>query len=121
MKNFLTYLLLLILPVISSCGKAGSKSGEGILSEEKMVELLVDTHLIDAILSADNSRSEVKRDKALFYYPSVLEKHGVTKAQMDSSIAWYMRNPALYNRIYEKVVKNLENRQAAEINIDKTD
>lgn len=96
---------------LAGCDSGGSKSAKGILSEKKMVDLLVDTHLVDAILYVDNARSDDKRDKGLFYYPSVLEKHGVTKAQMDSSVAWYMRNPKAFARVYDKVMKKLETRQ----------
>ncbi len=121
MSKILIYSLLLILVALSSCGEGWSKSKAGILSEKKMAELLVDTHLADAILFADNSRPDEKRDKALFYYPSVLEKHGITKAQMDSSVVWYMRNPAAYARIYQQVIKDLEKRQAAEKKKEKTE
>ncbi|TSA35124.1 MAG: DUF4296 domain-containing protein [Porphyromonadaceae bacterium] len=114
MSKIRIYSLLLILLALSSCGNNRSGSQAGILSEKKMVELLVDTHLTDAILFADNSRSDEKRDKALFYYPSLLEKHGITKTQMDSSVAWYMRNPAAYARVYEQVMKDLEKLQAAD-------
>jgi hypothetical protein len=109
--------ILILTPVLAllflcSCGEKRQEARPKILSEKQMTELLVDTHLVDAILYLDNSRAEEKHDKGLFYYPSVLEKHGVTKAQMDSSVAWYMRNPAAYARIYAGVVKELENRQA---------
>ena len=114
MRKILAYSLLFALLALISCSESRSKSRAGILSEKKMVELLVDTHLADAILNVDNSRAEEKRDKALFYYPSVLEKHGITKAQMDSSVAWYMRHSAAYLRVYEQVVKDLQKRQAKE-------
>jgi len=121
MSKILIYTVILTLLVLNSCGNDRSKSQPKILSEKKMVELLVDTHLADALLYADNSRSDEKRDKALFYYPSVLEKHGITKAQMDSSVAWYMRNFAAYTRIYEQVIKDLEKRQADEKKKEKTE
>ena len=113
MSKILIYTLLVML-ALSSCSGRRSKSSVAILSEQKMVELLVDTHLADAMLYVDNSRADEKRDKALFYYPSVLEKYGITKARMDSSVAWYMRNPAAYARIYEQVIQDLEKRKAAE-------
>jgi len=121
MSKILIYTIILALLVLNSCAKNPSKSQPKILSELKMVELLVDTHLADALLFVDNSRSDEKRDKALFYYPSVLEKHGITKARMDSSVVWYMRNPAAYARIYEQVIKNLEKRQADEKKKEKTE
>ncbi len=103
--------LLLIFLIFFSCGEERAKSKQGILSEQKMTELLVDTHLADAVLYIDNSRSDEKRDKALFYYPSVLEKYGITKAQMDSSVVWYMKNPDAYTRVYAAVVKELQDMQ----------
>ncbi|MDD4646194.1 MAG: DUF4296 domain-containing protein [Bacteroidales bacterium] len=111
--NFLKYPAFLVLLILFSCGNKQTSPETGILSEKKMVELIVDTHLVDAILSVENSRGEEKRDLGLFYYPSVLEKHGITKAQMDSSVSWYMKNPEAYTRIYEKVIKELDNRQSA--------
>ena len=105
---------LLILLAFNSCNSEKAKSKAGILSEKTMAELLVDTHITDAILYLDTARADDKRDKALYYYPSVLEKYGITQAQMDSSVAWYMRNPEAYARIYEQVIKDLEKRKAAE-------
>ena len=121
MSKILIYPIVLMMLALNSCGGGRSKSSVAILSEQKMVELLVDTHLADAMLYVDNSRSDEKRDKALFYYPSVLEKYGITKAQMDSSVAWYMRNPDAYARIYEQVIKDLEKRKAAEKTKEKTE
>lgn len=114
MNKNLIFPLLLIFLALNSCGDGRSKSKVKILPEKKMVELLVDTHLADAILFVDKARVDEKRDKALFYYPSVLEKHGITKVQMDSSVAWYMRNPEAIARIYQQVVTELEKRQALE-------
>ncbi len=115
------HLILLILVMTAlSCGSR-SKPPEGILPEQKMVDLLVETHLTDAILYSDNSMAEAKRDKALSYYPSVLEKFRIEKAQMDSSVAWYMRHPKAFARVYEKVILNLEKRQAAESKNVKTE
>jgi len=108
MRNKLIYTLILLLPFVISCRENRAKSRSGVLSEAKMTELLVDTHLTDAILYIDQSRADEKRDKALYYYPSVLEKHGITRAEMDSSVAWYMRHPEAYARIYAKVIKELE-------------
>lgn len=112
MKKILVYILMLI-PLFYSAGCRKSGSKVEILSEKKMVELLVETHITDAILYVDNAQSDEKRDKALFYYPSLLEKQGVTKQQMDSSVSWYMKNPAAYARVYQEVVKELEKRMAA--------
>jgi hypothetical protein len=112
MRNILVYSLVLV-PLLFTCGCSKSGSKIEIISEKKMVKLLVETHITDAILYVDNARADEKRDKALFYYPSLLEKQGVTKQQMDSSVSWYMKHPEAYARIYQEVVKELENLTAA--------
>jgi hypothetical protein len=116
-RLFIPIFLLLLL---GACADR-PKTSEGILSENKMVQMLVDTHLTDAILFTNNGTAEEKRDKALFYYPSLLEKHGITRAQMDSSVAWYTRHPEAFSRVYAKVIEDLQKRQAAVKVPDKTD
>jgi predicted small lipoprotein YifL len=113
MRRILLPMLLILPLILDSCAGSGRKSRLEIIPEDKMAELLIDTHLADAILFTDISLTDVKRERALYYYPSVLDKYGITKAQMDSSVAWYVRNPEAYARIYDKVVKDLEERQAA--------
>lgn len=114
MKKILTLLLILTPLLLNSCSHERMKARKGIIPEDKMAELLIDTHLADAILFVDISQTDIKRDRTLYYYPSILEKYGITKAQMDSSVAWYVRNPDAYARIYDQVIKDLEKRQAAE-------
>ncbi len=113
MRKTLIFSIVLIALVFYSCQESRKKSRDGILSEKQMVELLIDTHLVDAVLMSQNSSAADKQDKGLFYYPSVLEKNGITKARMDSSVAWYMRHPEAYARIYASVIKDLEARKAA--------
>ena len=108
MKNLPLLLLLTLIIAGASCSRQ-TRSAD-IIDEEKMVSLLVETHLADALLAKDPATVDQKRDKALYVYPSVLEKYGITRAQMDSSVAYYIRNPKIFVRIYDKTVKVLERR-----------
>lgn len=110
--NRYPYLLLFITLILLPGCKPREEKGPEILSEDQMVALLIDTHLADALLAKDPATVDRKRDMALYVYPSVLEKHAVTKAQMDSSVSWYLKHPKVYVRIYEKVMKDLEGRVA---------
>jgi hypothetical protein len=42
------------------------------------------------------------------YYKNVLNKHGITQAQFDSSLVWYTDNPQIFNKIYPKVIERLD-------------
>ena len=43
-------------------------------------------------------------------YSYVFEKHGITKVQFDSTIAWFSRRPELFTEVYDEVVMLLSQR-----------
>ncbi len=105
--KLLTVCLLSVLAVIFS----GCRP-RGILSSREMRSLLVDLHKTDGMLQVNGwqiSNDEV-RD---IYYAQVLEKHGTTQAQFDSSLVWYTAHPQFFNKIYPKVLKELEAEETA--------
>ena len=72
-----------------------------------MQNVLYDLHRADAILRVSNL--ERGHDEALAkYYEVVLEKHGITQAQFDSSLVWYTDNPARFDKIYPKIEKRCQ-------------
>lgn len=98
-------LSLLTLGIISTSCK---KRPPGVLSEGEMVDLITDIELADAYLSTSGPGASRPDKKALT--EAVLKKHGVTHAELDSTIAYYGRNLDDYYRIYEKVEKNLRSK-----------
>jgi len=78
----------------------------GVLSERRMREVLIDLHKAEGTLQikglANNDR------QVALYYQAVLQKHGITQAQFDSSLVWYTDNPNIFDKIYPNVVKQIE-------------
>ncbi len=99
-KSFL-FLFVLCLAVLTGCRP------RGILSSRQMRSVLYDLHRTDAILQAAGYNYGHDEDVAK-YYQAVMDKHGVTQAQFDSSLVWYTNNPQLFDKIYPPVVKELE-------------
>ena len=79
----------------------------GVLSQHKMRSVLYDLHRTDGILQQAGYTYGHDEDLNA-YYEAVLEKHGVTQAQFDSSLVWYTANPNRFQLIYPKVVQQLE-------------
>ena len=71
-----------------------------------MRSLLYDLHRTDALLQVSGKHYESDEVRDL-YYAGVLEKHGVTQAQFDSSLVWYTAHPQLFDKIYPKVIVRL--------------
>ena len=71
----------------------------GVLSSQKMENFLYDLYVAEGEINTDPglfSRDSLRRQKLL---DSVLEKHRISEADLDSSIQWYNANLAEYQKI----------------------
>ena len=91
-------ILFAVLMVFAGCRP------KGILSSRQMQNVLYDLHRADAILRQYNLEYGHDEDLAK-YYEVVLEKHGITQAQFDSSLVWYTDHPSRFDKIYPKIEK----------------
>ena len=80
---------------------------KGILHSWEMRSLLVDLHKTDALLQVHGVLNYNNQEERKLYYAQVLEQHGITQAEFDSSLVWYTAHPALFDKIYPKVLKQL--------------
>lgn len=78
-----------------------------VLSRREMTEVLYDLHRMEGCLQAAGYNYGNDAEVAL-YYQAVLDKHGITQAQFDSSLVWYTDNPKRFVVIYPKVVERLQ-------------
>lgn len=98
---FLLGTLIFIALYFSACRP------KGILHSWEMREVLVDLHKTDALLQLSGKQYSESEDKAI-YYAIVLERHGITQAEFDSSLVWYTAHPQLFDKIYPKVLAQLK-------------
>lgn len=80
---------------------------KGVLSSHKMRVVLVDLHKTEAMLQVAGLGIKDQDIKSI-YYAQVLERHGVTQAEFDSSLVWYTAHPQLFDKIYPKVMADLK-------------
>lgn len=95
-KACLGWLLMVCLSGIFSSCKPSVPSQ--YLSKGKITDILYDIHLAEAMANMQSSSS----DSAIMisYREAVLRKHGVTSAEFDSSMVYYMRHTRLMHDIY---------------------
>ena len=72
-----------------------------------MRSVLYDIHRADAIMQVSNLTFGHDEEVAK-YYQVVLEKHGISQAEFDSSLVWYTNHPQLFNKIYPKILTRCE-------------
>ena len=97
--------LFCVLMLLSACRP------KGILTSRQMRSVLYDLHRAEAVLQV--AGYNFGHDEALAkYYQSVLDEHGVSQAQFDSSLVWYTDHPQIFNKIYPKILTRCEQEDA---------
>ena len=104
-------ILLLCMPMLQSCHH------HGVLSKRQMVAVLTDLHRMDGLVQVVGITRKPGFEEAA-YYDAVLAEHNVTRAQFDSSLVWYTHHPQRFNKLYPRVMKNLE--QEHELYVDES-
>ena len=85
---------------------------KGVLSSNTMKEVLADLHKTEAMLQTAGLKPSDQEIKSI-YFAQVLERHGITQAEFDSSLVWYTAHPQLFDKIYPKVIADLQSEEKA--------
>lgn len=102
MKKVIPLLFLLLVSLISCENRP-----KEVLSKTKLEAVLYDYHLAQGLI--DRLPAEERMDKSQDYINAVLQKHGITQAQLDTTILYYNRHPKDLHKIYT----NLKERYTA--------
>lgn len=76
------------------------------IDPQKMVAILADLHLADALAERDNAL--VKDSVAKIYYKQIFAKHGIDKRLFDTSLAIIAREPADLDSLYNQVTRRIQ-------------
>lgn len=103
--------LCLSMLFLSACLLAcGPERPDDILSDSQMESLLYDYHVAKAL---GDLEAPSNKYKATIYYMSAFEKHHTTEEQFDSTLAWYSRNPDAFEKVYQRVIKRIQDEKTA--------
>ena len=105
------FILLACLLCMLSC-KTKVKTEVQVIPEKRLVSLLVDYHLANAISFTDLYRKKTKTIRDISIKDSVIMHYGYTRAIFDSTISIYSGNPAKFEKMYDKVIDELNLRLA---------
>lgn len=103
MKNT-TVIILSFIMFLVGC----SKAPDYVISENDMVSLMADMYKAEAMIE-DNTENFNNDTMKMKVRQSVMMKHGVTQETLDTSLIWYSHNLDVYDKVYDKVIKRLDN------------
>ena len=75
------------------------------ISEDKLIDILIDVHTAEAMTEAEIQR--VRDSMNPIYYAQIFEKHGVTSADFDSTMSVYAHNPERFDSVYVNVIRRI--------------
>ncbi len=89
-----------VLLTMFSCGNSY------VLSPEDLEDVLVDLHLVEGVAVAYDRTFRTTEEK-LDLYEAVYEKHGISKAQFDSTMSYYSHDLGHLTEVYDAVFKRI--------------
>jgi hypothetical protein len=100
--------LVILLLFATSCEEETSVRPPHLVSRDKLVGILVDIHLSNAVFQIRRYSSEQlkKYSESDFYY-SVLRKHNVADSVFETSLIYYSSKPKEFEKIYTRVINKL--------------
>ena len=102
-----------LLPALLLClACACTNRPKDVLDLRDMTDVLVDIHTLDGVF-ASTSYSRFQEEERDAYYEAILVRHHITKAQFDSSLLWYSRDPKKFEKVYTRVIDQLTAEEAA--------
>ncbi len=103
MANLFKYLSFLILAtMVLSCQNRPSE----VLPRKKMERVMYDMYIAEAIIENDYQLYNLPENKEALI-DQVLEKHKISEARWDTSLAWYSDNIEIYIQINDSVKSRL--------------
>lgn len=106
------FVLLVFFLALHACESDRSSSKDyKIIENDKMVDVMVDVHIIEATLRDKKISGDSLKKLTSDYYQNLFDKHNISRQDFDSSFAYYEDNVGELNNIYEKVIERLNKKQ----------
>ena len=101
-RNRVVLLLIACVSLLASCT---NKRPAGVLSPGRLEAVLYDYHLAQAMVSELPVSERYRKE---LYFDYIYAKHGITAAQLDSSLVYYARYPKDLSVVYIKLSDRIE-------------
>lgn len=117
-RLFYFFSSVVFISALWSCSGHGDNSApaqvvitDSVIEPAKMALILSDVHVVEAALVLERNEDVQQADHSDFYYGKIFEKYHITRNRYDQSLAYYRQNPELFAKMYDEVIRILEERQ----------
>lgn len=96
-----------VLLVFTSCGEKEEKRPEHIWDEERMIEVLTEFHKTEAYVRLDYHHFGDSAYVTDSVFNATFQQLGTSREEYDSNYNYYLNHPKEMEKVYEKVIINL--------------
>ena len=111
MSHLKCFLILLFVIFLAFPGCKNYNIPKGFPKPDKMADILTELHTLESTLSYGSGIPQIPTKEMPGYYKGVLDKFGYTYEQFDTIRKWYVNNPFLYQKVYDRVIVNSSKRE----------
>ncbi len=102
------FIFFLLLLGMAACEESIVEKPENLLKREKMIEMMTDMHLAEAVFQSRRYQdSLIERTTSADFYYSVLEEYNVADSVFEKSFVYYASNPREFEKMYQDVMNKL--------------
>jgi len=106
MKRILA--ILFLVAAVLSCSDDFTKINKnGIIPRDKFIDIIVGVHIMDMLSNGPGFTRKFEPGDSVNLNDAVFVKYNVTKAEFDSTVAMYVRQPDAYIKVYDEVLLKL--------------
>lgn len=105
--RLIVWTIFLAAALLVACRKERNKIP---MKESELVDLLIDVHVAEA--AVQDLYGATKDSVGQAYYQQIYQMHDIDQNMFDTTLAVLRRNPEYAGRIYQKVMQEIDRRQA---------
>lgn len=104
--------IMIVTAIFTACNETAvnPKKIEPDIPQEKMIQILKDIHLAEAI--SQSERTNVKDSLLAIYYDDIYRIHNITKEDLERNLKLWMSDAEMTDQLYEKVIEELSKEES---------
>lgn len=103
-------IILAAISFLTACNF--QKTPEYVIPKDKMIDIIVDIHMTDAMMTIAEVRKGIMEEYSNNVYDQIFAQYGYSRHDFDTSVYYYSFNINQYDEIYKEVLNVLSEREA---------
>jgi len=110
MKDQFKYFIIVVTIALFSCNSDVDNYPKGIIAKEKMVNVMVEVELTQALIMMKSSAKDTINEREI--YNEVFSAYNISEEEFNNSLDYYCKDPKALMDMYGQIIENLTKKQS---------